>query len=200
MYNGASNLTAPAAMQGQFWLYTSGMSERVVVLIDGSNLYRLLKQHGIFPKKRFDYAGLVNFLLRGRDLVSKGYYVGIVRNHDGTTRSQKMVDGQQKFLGNIEAQGFRIERGRIVYDHDIREKGVDVKIAVDLVAGAFENRYDTAVVVSSDTDLLPAIKHVINMDKKVEYVGFSTRPSIGMTKECSLSVLLLQEDLERLSS
>src|SRR3989338_456277 len=200
VYNGASNLTAPVAMQGQFWLYTFPMAERVVVLIDGGNLYRLLKERGIFPRKRFDYLRLVDFLLRGRNLVSKGYYVGIVRNHDDTEKSQKMVEGQQKFLGNIEAQGFLIERGRIVYDHDIREKGVDVKIAVDLVAGAFENKYDTAVVVSSDPDLIPTIKHVINMGKKVEYVGFSTRPSIGMTKECSLSVLLLQEDLEKLSS
>ena len=84
------------------------MSERVVVLVDGGNLYRLLKQHGILPQKRFDYIGLVNLLLRGRNLVSKGYYVGIVRNHDGTEKSQKMVDGQQKFLGNIEAKGFQL--------------------------------------------------------------------------------------------
>jgi site-specific DNA recombinase len=34
----------------------------------------------------------------------------------------------------------------------------------------------------------------------VEYVGFATRPSLGMSKECSLSVLLLQEDLDTLSS
>ena len=187
-------------MQGQFWLYTSRMSEKVAVFIDGGNLYRLLKEHRILPQKRFDYTALVHFVLRSRVLVSKGYYVGIVRNHDGTEKSQKMVEGQQKFLSNLETQGFHIERGRIVYDHDIREKGVDVKIAVDIVAGAFENKYDTAVVLSSDTDLLPAIKHVISMGKKVEYVGFSTRPSIGMTKECSLTVLLLQEDLDKISS
>ncbi len=111
-----------------------------------------------------------------------------------------MVEGQQKFLSSIEKGGFSIERGRIVYDHKIREKGVDVKIAVDLVTGAYEDTYDTAVIVSSDTDLIPAIKHVLQKGKKVEYVGFSTRPSLGMSKECSLSVLLLQEDLDKLSS
>lgn len=187
-------------MQGQFWSYTLQMSEKVAVFIDGGNLYRLLKQHGIFPGKRFNYSALIGLVLRGRALVSKAYYVGIVRNHDNTAESQKRVDGQQKFLGILEKEGFHIERGRIVYDHDIREKGVDVKMAVDIVSGAFENKYDVAVVVSSDTDLLPAIKHVIAMGKKVEYVGFSARPSIGMTKECSLSVLLLPEDLQKLSS
>ncbi len=176
------------------------MSEKVAVFIDGGNLYRLLKEHGILPGKRFDYSAFVNFLLRGRALSSKTYYVGIVRNHDGTTQSQKMVEGQQKFLTNLAGQGFNIERGRIVYDHKIREKGVDVKIAVDLVVGAMEHQFDTAVLVSSDTDLIPAVKYVVGKRKKIEYVGFSTRPSLGMTKECSLSVLLLQEDLEKLCS
>ncbi len=176
------------------------MAEKIAVFIDGGNLYRLLKENGILPSKRFDYSGFVNFLLRGRTLVSKTYFVGIVRNHDGSNHSQKLVEGQQKFLTNLESQGFKIERGRIVYDHKIREKGVDVKIAVDLVVGAMEHRFDTAVVVSSDTDLIPAIKYLVGKGKKVEYVGFSTRPSLGMTKECSLSVLLLREDLDKLSS
>ena len=197
VYNGASNLTAPAAMQGQFRLYTCPVSEKVAVFIDGGNLYRLLKEHGVFPKRRFDYSAMVDFLLRGRNLVSKTYYVGVVRNHDNSQKSQKMVEGQQKFLSNLETQGFQIERGRIVYDHKIREKGVDVKIAIDLVVGATEHTYDTAVVVSSDTDLIPAIKYVVGKGKKIEYVGFSTRPSLGMTKECSLSVLLLQEDVDK---
>ena len=42
---------------------------------------------------RFDYSALVTFLLRGRTLVSKAYYIGIVRNHDHTERSQTMVEG-----------------------------------------------------------------------------------------------------------
>jgi uncharacterized LabA/DUF88 family protein len=147
------------------------MAERVAVFIDGGNLYRSLKEHGILPGKRFDYAEIVSLLLRGRTLVSKTYYIGIVRNYDKTPESQKLVESQQKFLSKIEAQGFRIERGRIVYDHKIREKGVDVKIAVDLVTGAFEDAYDTAIVVSSDTDLIPAVKHVIEKGKKVALVG-----------------------------
>ena len=38
---------------------------------------------------------------------------------------------QQKFLAALENDGFLIERGKIVYDPEIREKGVDVKIAID---------------------------------------------------------------------
>ena len=176
------------------------MSEKVTIFIDGGNLYGRLKESGVFPGKRFDYTKLVDFILRGRHVESKRYYIGIVRNHDKTSKSQKKVEDQQKFLSSLEGQGFLIERGRIVYDHKIREKGVDVKLAIDLVVGAVESAYDTAVVVSSDTDLLPAIKYVIGRGKKVEYVGFATRPSLGMSKECSLSVLLLPEDVDKFCS
>jgi uncharacterized LabA/DUF88 family protein len=171
--------------------------ERVAIYIDGGNFYRRLHETGIPRGARFDYSALVHFLTRGRALVTKRYYIGIVRNHDHSAKSQQLVDGQQNFLSKLEAEGFVIERGRIVYDHKIREKGVDVKIAVDLIVGATEDLYDTAIVVSSDTDLIPAIRHVVSKGKKVEYAGFSARPSLGMTRESSLTILLLPEDIQK---
>ncbi len=69
-----------------------------------------------------------------------------------------MVESQQKLLSGLENAGYQIKRGKIVYDNRIREKGVDVQIAIDLVIGAAENHFDTAIIVSSDTDLIPAIK------------------------------------------
>ncbi len=41
-----------------------------------------------------------------------------------------------------------------------QEKGIDVALAVDLVAGAVLDEFDAAVVASTDTDLLPAIEFV----------------------------------------
>ena len=55
-----------------------------------------------------------------------------------------------------------------------REKGIDVKLATDLIAGALDDKYDTVILVSSDGDLIPAIDWVRQRTKKkVEYVGFS---------------------------
>ncbi len=95
-----------------------------------------------------------------------------------------MVRSQQKFLANLENEGFIIERGKIVYDHEIREKGVDVKIAIDLVIDGIEDKYDTAIIVSSDTDLIPAIKYIQSKGKNVEYIGFSNHTSLGLMKNC----------------
>lgn len=87
-----------------------------------------------------------------------------------------------------------------MYDNKIREKGVDVQIAIDLVIGVAENSYDTAIVVSSDTDLIPAIKYVRSKGKIVEYVGFPHAPSFGMIKESDYRILLLKEQLEAFKS
>ncbi len=51
---------------------------------------------------------------------------------------------------------------------DSSEKGVDVKLAVDLVAGAIENRYDVALLVSEDSDFVPALEVVRNHNKRIE--------------------------------
>ncbi len=159
--------------------------ERVAIYIDGSNFYHYLKDKEIGSKKgdKFDFCKFIDYLVGDRECISKRYYTGIFRNIDGTTRSQELVRGQQKFLSKIENDGFKLKGGKILYDGGRpREKGTDVKIAVDLIIGAVDNIYDTAIVVSSDTDLIPAIKYAKYKEKKIEYVGFSHAPSFGMQK------------------
>src|SRR4030042_2414028 len=174
--------------------------ERVAIYIDGSNFYNYLKDKEInFPKGvKFDFNAFVRFLLNERECVSKRYYVGVFRNIDGSKKSKALVKGQQKFLSRIENDGFTIKRGRIMRHtgKDYKEKGTDVKIATDLIIGAVDDLYDTAIIVSSDTDLIPAIKYVRYKKKRLEYVGFSHVPSFGMQKYADFSILLLPKDIE----
>lgn len=174
--------------------------ERVAVYIDGSNFYGYLKDEEInFPGGiKFDFKAFVDFLIGGREGVSKRYYTGVFRNFDGSEKSQKLVFGQQKFFANLEKDGFTIKRGRIMpCGKTYKEKGTDVKIAVDLIVGAVDNIYDTAIIVSSDTDLISAIRYVKYKEKRVEYVGFAHAPSLGMQKYANISRLLLPEDVEK---
>lgn len=173
--------------------------ERVAVYIDGSNFYNYLKDEEInFPRGvKFDFNAFVKFLIGDRKCVSKRYYVGIFRNLDNSKKSAELVRGQQKFLSQIEKDGFTIKRGRIMKTgKEYKEKGTDVKIAADLIIGAVDDIYDTAILVSSDTDLIPAIKYIKYKKKKLEYVGFSHDPSLGMQKHADLSKLLSVEDVE----
>ena len=81
-------------------------------------------------------------------------------------------------------------------DGKYHEKGVDVQLAVDLLVGAYENTYDTAILLSSDTDLIPAIKKAKELGKAVEYIGFAHKPTIALQTHATLSRLLIQEEIE----
>lgn len=180
----------------------NNFNERVAVYIDGSNFYNYLKDAEInFPHgRKFDYKYFIDELVGDRQCVSKRYYTGVFRNIDGTEKSQKLVRGQQKFFSNLENDGFVVKRGRIMPICGVyKEKGTDVKIAVDLVIGAVENQYDTVILISSDTDLIPAIKYLKYAKKKIEYVGFAHNPSFGMQKYANFSILLLPKDINKFS-
>lgn len=174
--------------------------EKVAIYIDGSNFYHYLKDKQIsFPKgQKFDFKLFVDFLVGNRNCISKRYYTGIFRNVDNSSKSKELVKGQQKFLSEIEKIGFVIKRGRIMYDSGkTREKGTDVKIATDLIIGAIDDLYDTAILVSSDTDLIPAIQYIKYRKKKLEYIGFSHAPSFGIQKYATFSRLLLPSDIKK---
>jgi hypothetical protein len=51
------------------------------------------------------------------------------------------------------------ERGRAT-EWKAREKGIDVLVALDMAMGAVNDAYDVAVLVSADTDLVPALEAV----------------------------------------
>lgn len=53
-----------------------------------------------------------------------------------------------------------------------REKGIDVLIALDMAMGAVNDAYDVAVLVSADTDLVPALEAVIEAGKRVEVASW----------------------------
>jgi len=60
------------------------------------------------------------------------------------------------------------------------EKMVDVLIASDMVYYAARNEYDTAILVTADNDLVPAIQRVKNLNHKVELVVFTkAKPKVS---------------------
>ena len=70
--------------------------KRLAVFIDGSNLYFKLKSLEIKNLSRFNFRGLVEWLARGRKIVSAGYYVGVVRAKADDIKGQKMRQAQIK--------------------------------------------------------------------------------------------------------
>ena len=172
-------------------------NERVAVFIDGSNLYHKLKELHIPNTINFSYAGLCKKLARGREIISCRYYVGAIRAKENDHKGQIIRANQLRLFNNLTAQGFTIKKGNFLFNGGgYHEKGVDVKLAVDLLVGAYDDIWDTAIIISSDSDLNPAIKKVKHLNKNVEYIGFSHNPCYSLQKVSSLSRLLIKDDIE----
>ncbi len=173
--------------------------KKVAIYFDGSNFYYKLKDLRVPNITNFNYSNFSKWLARGRDIISKRYYVGLVRPEQNNEKGQKLRKEQQRLFSHLTspAQNFIIKRGYLMNNGGTyHEKGVDVKIAVDLLVGAYENIYDTAILISSDTDLIPVIKKIKHLGKDVEYIGFAHRPSLAMQKYANISRLIIKDELE----
>lgn len=175
-------------------------TKRVAIYIDGSNLYYKLKELDIKNITYFQYGNLADYLARkSRDIVAKRYYIGVVRAKGGDRKAVRMQEGQVRLFNHLRSktEGFSVKKGYLMKNDGVfHEKGVDVKIAVDLLVGAYENMYDTAILVSSDTDLIPAIQKIKHLGKEVEYIGFSHKPSYGLIKNATETRLLTKNDIK----
>ena len=177
--------------------------KRVAVYIDGSNFYYKLRDLDISNITYFNYGDFSKWLARDRSIISKRYYVGVIRAKENDEKGQALRRSQQRLFNHLcsSAQGLIVKQGYLMKNGGVyHEKGVDVKMAVDLLVGAYENIYDVAILISSDTDLIPAIQKVKHLGKEVEYIGFSHKPSLAFQKYASLSRLLIKEDLDNFVS
>ncbi len=115
----------------------------------------------------------MNWLV-GESINEVKYYVGKVLAKKDDEKSQKLRSAQQARFAALEKAGFNIFKGRLLKIEDkYVEKGVDVRIGVDVAVDALENSYDKAFLISSDGDLAPAVEHAIQKGgKEVVYIAF----------------------------
>jgi len=168
---------------------------KAVIIIDGSNFYFKLKSLGLKHQLNFDYSQFANFLVGNKQLVNSTYYVGKVKT-DKTLESQKFHKNQQRLLANLKKHNFQYKLGYLLKnDSKYHEKGVDVQMAVDILVTAYEKIASHIIVISSDTDLIPAIRKAQGLGITVEYIGFSHQKSIAMVAECKETRLFKIDDL-----
>ncbi len=168
----------------------------VFVGIDGGNLYRKLKELDLPKLSEFDYFGLATKLNGGNKNIQCIYYVGQIREEPNNPKSNELKSRQDRLFANLKKQGITVKTGYILKSGDkYQEKGVDVQLAVDICMKAVRNEYNKLILVSSDTDLIPAVKEVRSLGKKVEYVGFDSRPSFALIRFSDSLTLLKKEDL-----
>jgi len=144
--------------------------DRVMLFIDGSNLYHLLKASS--GRTNIDLEKFCHKLVGGNGKLIRVYYYNAIVSKK--LEPERYRD-QQNFYASVEAiPYFELRLGHLVYNGWPQsrpyEKGTDVMLATDMVAHAFRNNYDTAILVASDGDYVGAIQMVKDVGKNTEVV------------------------------
>jgi len=82
-------------------------------------------------------------------------------------------------------------------DHYYTIKGDDIHLAIDMLKDAYENKYDTAILISGDGDFAPLVKYVRKRGKKVENYHFAGNISFDLLKECNLNITISKKTINR---
>ena len=148
----------------------------------------------------FQFYQFAGSLVKPHQLAAVHYYLGAIKRQRNNEKSEKMYSDQQKLIANLQRQNVIITFGHVIQhpDKSYHEKGVDVRLAVEMIRFARKNQYDIAYLISSDTDLVPAVQEVQSFGKKVHYVGISQGQSFGLTKAADDVHLLRTEDISKL--
>lgn len=143
---------------------------RIIAYIDGFNLYFGLKSKGWKKYYWLNLMGLVRSLLKpGQTLVEAHYFTARIRlsgnNHGDMQRQADYLDALSTLPGLTIHYGHYLQKSQQCRQcgaawTSYEEKMTDVNIAVQLLADAFDDRFDTALILSGDSDLTTPVHRV----------------------------------------
>ncbi len=184
-----------------------------ILLIDGENFKGKIKAVFKEVKKdkpiwhKYDFKGLLDQVLKDIKIDQKIFYFGKIREHeDSQEKSKQLIEEQRQLKTHLEKQGFKVilagrVRGQLEEGLNskmvliFREKGVDVKIAVDMVSLACDKKVKEIILGSSDSDLQPAINEIRNRKISCLYLGFENQPNKGMTFTTNRTILIRNSEV-----
>ncbi len=175
------------------------------MLIDGENLVyglrNLLGKNGNKASRsaveNFNFRGLIEELLAD-NLPSEIVWFGArLRLYDQSAelkrKSNEAIKAQAKFMNQIQKQKITFIKVGYLRAREsdpcekcahqtwkLAEKGVDVGLAVRMVQEA--KKTTEIIVISADTDLLPAFLASTKLGAKIMHIGYETSPIYALTK------------------
>lgn len=172
---------------------------RRIVLIDGENLvygirHLLGKKEVKAPRSvvdNFNFRGMVEELLADKLPQEILWFGARLKKYDYSEdlkiKSEKAIRMQARFMNLVQAQkihfikaGYLRARESVACENcahqtwKLTEKGVDVGLAVRMLTEA--NAKTELVIISADTDLLPAFKAASKVGSKIMHIGYEFRP------------------------
>jgi len=148
------------------------MKRRVIVYVDGFNLYFGMMEACIQHCKWLDINSLVkSYMSDNQNLIEIKYFTSRITNSPSKQKRQTTYlealesTGINIIYGLYKAKGIECENCGHNWSVS-NEKMTDVNIATHLLMDVFNDRFDTAILISGDSDLVPPIKAVHHQFKK----------------------------------
>ncbi len=159
-----------------------------MIFIDGSNFYHIIKRMFKSSKRLmdFDFEKFSKKITGNRKLERVYYYTAPLdwkKDKETYMKQQKFFDKLRK-ISNFKLILCRMQKVKIDGKTVYQVKEDDIHLAVDMVKFSYNNAYDTAILVSSDGDFVPAIKAIQEIGKNVENIGFENVFSYHLKQEC----------------
>jgi hypothetical protein len=154
------------------------MAETITLLLDYENVHRV--GHGLHGRGREKYACvpepslIADKIAARRGTATTVESIRVYRGRPNPRHEPVAASANDKQAAQWARRDgrVRVERRPLAYrnwpDAPPVEKGIDVKLAVDLIYEAMRKDADALVLFSSDTDLLPAIELARKIGTRVE--------------------------------
>jgi len=148
---------------------------RVIAYIDGFNFYQGLKTHrrnhpGTLDHNKVDLTLLVqNHLLQdGESLVAVKWYSAIPPENWRNPEQQSTIQRHKQYRADLEAtgvlvriSGFKKRLSKCKHcgrrNREPQEKESDSRCSLEMLEDAFYDRMDRALLITSDSDFVPAL-------------------------------------------
>lgn len=168
---------------------------RVVVFIDYQNVYedfrRAFCSGALQPTDgQFHPGGLASRLAtRGPDFEDWELHGGrVYLGRPAPDRDRRSAAAHDRQTQAWRDAGVVVRARALQYlpDQRPRQKGVDVELAVDVVRLAVQDAFEVGIVVSTDTDLVPAIEAVDDFRGDRRFPRICTVSYTGMAKKLQI--------------
>jgi uncharacterized LabA/DUF88 family protein len=182
------------------------MSKRSVLYIDGENcmfaVAEILKSQGLIRHKseihKFSIQTIVQSALSGYKVDKINFYAGkinIPKQVPELVPKSLTNEGVDYIMaGQVRLQDTKTDAAGNVQGV-FKEKGTDVRIAVDMVAHACDDSIQTALLLSSDSDMQPAVKELKRRSVTVVYIGFENSVNDGLSTTTDKTIIIRATDV-----